>query len=69
MESRELSSSKKEIAQEVNLTPEANEQAPVAELSEQKTEVVETATDETVNQTLETPEVSEESSTNFAQNG
>lgn len=66
MESRELSSSKKEIAQEVNLTPEANEQAPVAELSEQKTEVVETATDETVNQTLETPEVSEESSTNFA---
>ena len=67
MESRELSSSKKEIAQEVNLTPEANEQAPVAELSEQKTEVVETATDETVNQTLETPEVSEESSTNFAQ--
>ena len=40
MESRELSSSKKEIAQEVNLTPEANEQAPVAELSEQKTEVV-----------------------------
>ena len=67
MESRELSSSKKEIAQEVNLTPESNEQAPVAELSEQKTEVVETATDETVNQTLETPEVSEESSTNFAQ--
>lgn len=67
MESRELSSSKKEIAQEVNLTPEANEEAPVAELSEQKTEVVETATDETVNQTLETPEVSEESSTNFAQ--
>lgn len=67
MESRELSSSKKEIAQEVNLTPEANEQAPVAELSEQKTEVVETATDEIVNQTLETPEVSEESSTNFAQ--
>lgn len=67
MESRELSSSKKEIAQEVYLTPEANEQAPVAELSEQKTEVVETATDETVNQTLETPEVSEESSTNFAQ--
>ena len=66
MESRELSSSKKEIAQEVNLTPEANEPAPVAELSEQKTEVVETATDETVNQTLETPEVSEESSTNFA---
>ncbi len=66
MESRELSSSKKEIAQEVNLTPEANEQTPVAELSEQKTEVVETATDETVNQTLETPEVSEESSTNFA---
>ena len=66
MESRELSSSKKEIAQEVNLTPEANEQAPVAELSEQKTELVETATDETVNQTLETPEVSEESSTNFA---
>lgn len=66
MESRELSSSKKEIAQEVNLTPEANEQAPVAELSEQKTEVVETATDETVNQTLETPVVSEESSTNFA---
>ena len=66
MESRELSSSKKEIAQEVNLTPEANEQAPVAELSEQKTEVVETATDATVNQTLETPEVSEESSTNFA---
>lgn len=66
MESRELSSSKKEIAQEVNLTPEANEQAPVAELSEQKTEVVETATDETVNQTLETPEVFEESSTNFA---
>lgn len=66
MESRELSSSKKEIAQEVNLTPEVNEQAPVAELSEQKTEVVETATDETVNQTLETPEVSEESSTNFA---
>lgn len=66
MESRELSSSKKEIAQEVNLTPESNEQAPVAELSEQKTEVVETATDETVNQTLETPEVSEESSTNFA---
>ena len=66
MESRELSSSKKEIAQEVNLTPEANEQAPVAELSEQKTEVVETATDETVNQTLETPEVSEESSTNCA---
>lgn len=66
MESRELSSSKKEIAQEVNLTPEANEQAPVAELSEQKTEVVEPATDETVNQTLETPEVSEESSTNFA---
>lgn len=66
MESRELSSSKKEIVQEVNLTPEANEQAPVAELSEQKTEVVETATDETVNQTLETPEVSEESSTNFA---
>lgn len=66
MESRELSSSKKEIAQEVNLIPEANEQAPVVELSEQKTEVVETATDETVNQTLETPEVSEESSTNFA---
>ena len=66
MESRELSSSKKEIAQEVKLTPEANEQAPVAELSEQKTEVVEIATDETVNQTLETPEVSEESSTNFA---
>lgn len=66
MESRELSSSKKEIAQEVNLTPEANEQAPVAELSEQKTEVVETATDETVNQTLETTQVSEESSTNFA---
>ena len=29
--------------------------------------MVETATDETVNQTLETPEVSEESSTNFAQ--
>ncbi|MGM9869776.1 MAG: DUF349 domain-containing protein [Sodaliphilus sp.] len=66
MESRELSSSKKELAQEVNLSAEATEQAPVAELSEQKAEVVDTATDEIVNQTLETPEVSEESSTSYA---
>ena len=67
MESREMSPSKKELEQEVNLNPEAVEQAPVAELSEQKAEVAATDADEIVNQNSETEQVSDESSTHYSE--
>ncbi len=65
MESREMSSSNKELEKDVTLNSESVAQTNPTELSEQKSEVAETATEEVVNQTSESSKDSEQSSTNY----
>lgn len=65
MESREMSSSNKELEKDVTLNSESVEQKYSAELSEQKPEVAQSATVGTENQTSESAKDSEQSSTNY----